>query len=174
MKYREKQTVWFIGKDGMKGEIQKEVENLGLKNYVIFTGTLSRPEVYCWINKSSLIVLASKDEGFGLSLIEGFRFGVPSVCFSDIDAYKDIESKDALIGVNERSDKALAEGIEKALSFPWNKELIIKHADHFTDKIMAQSYKTIFTQLSQPDITDKDFSNWMDKYILHSYDFDAN
>ena len=137
---RKRHTLCFIGNDCMNGRLQQEVEARGLKEQVIFTGVLTRPEVYAWVEQAALVVLASKNEGFGLSLIEGFRFGVPGVCFSDIDAYKDIASPDALLGVDEHTDEALALGMQLALGWQWDKEAILRHAARFTDGTAATGH----------------------------------
>ena len=155
----------------MNGRLQQEVEARGLKEQVIFTGVLTRPEVYAWVEQAALVVLASKNEGFGLSLIEGFRFGVPGVCFSDIDAYKDIASPDALLGVDERTDEALALGMQLALGWQWDKEAILRHAARFTDEKMAKAYHEVFRQARLPQVTADEFTAWMDRYVLQSCRF---
>ena len=168
---RKRHTLCFIGNDCMNGRLQQEVEARGLKEQVIFTGVLTRPEVYAWVEQAALVVLASKNEGFGLSLIEGFRFGVPGVCFSDIDAYKDIASPDALLGVDEHTDEALALGMQLVLGWQWDKEAILRHAARFTDEKMAEAYHEVFRQARLPQVTADEFTSWMDRYVLQSCRF---
>lgn len=168
---RKRHALCFIGKDGMDGRLQREAEARGLAGQVIFTGVLTRPEAYAWVEQAALVVLASKDEGFGLSLIEGFRFGMPGVCFSDIDAYKDIASPDALLGVDERTDEALALGMQLALGWQWDKEAILRHAARFTDEKMAEAYHEVFRQARLPQVTADEFTSWMDRYVLQSCRF---
>lgn len=168
---RQRHSLCFIGKDAMDGRLQREAERRGLGGQVIFTGVLSRPEVYRWVEQASLVVLASKDEGFGLSLIEGFRFGVPALCFTDIDAYHDIASPDALWGVEERTDLAFAQGMEQALTQTWDKAAILNHAARFTDEQMADAYHEILYQAECPRLTVCEFSSWIDRYVLQSYRF---
>lgn len=155
----------------MNGRLQQEVEARGLEEQVIFTGVLTRPEVYAWVEQAALVVLASKNEGFGLSLIEGFRFGVPGVCFSDIDAYKDIVSPDVLLGIDERTDEALALGMQLALGWQWDREAILRHAARFTNEKMAEAYHEVFRQTQLPHVTADEFTSWMDRYVLQSCRF---
>lgn len=168
---RKRHALCLIGKDCMDGRLQRKAEACGLTKQVIFTGVLTRPEVYAWMKQAALVVLASKDEGFGLSLIEGFRFGVPGVCFSDIDAYKDIASPDALLGIDERTDDALAMGMQQALSRQWDKDAILRHATRFADEKMAEAYHEVFRQTRLPQITAGEFTSWMDRYVLQSFRF---
>lgn len=168
---RKRHALCLIGKDCMDGRLQRKAEACGLAKQVIFTGVLTRSEVYAWMKQAALVVLASKNEGFGLSLIEGFRFGVPGVCFSDIDAYKDIASPDALLGIDERTDDALAMGMQQALSRQWDKDAILRHAIRFADEKMAEAYHEVFRQTRLPQITAGEFTSWMDRYVLQSFRF---
>ena len=93
------------------------------------------------------------------------------MCFSDIDAYKDIASPDALLGVDERTDEALALGMQLALGWQWDKEAILRHAARFTDEKMAEAYHEVFGQARLPQVTADEFTSWMDRYVLQSCRF---
>lgn len=68
----------LVGRGSLKEKIAEKVENLGLKNDVIFTGVLS--DVNLIYNASDLFVLPSLFEGLGIVLIEAQTNGL--VCFA--------------------------------------------------------------------------------------------
>lgn len=109
-------------------------------NNIVFLGRLSREDVIEEYKQSSLVVVASLTEGFGLPLLEGFWFGVPGVAFSDIDAFEDLYSKEAMIPVTSRSTEALAESIGRALSMKWDPEAIQSVARRFSRSVIGRRY----------------------------------
>ena len=65
----------FLGDGPMRQEIGEQVDALGMKDAVIFTGSVSRPEDYCCA--MDLMILPSLFEGFPLSVLEGLANGLP-------------------------------------------------------------------------------------------------
>ena len=84
--------------------------------------------------------MASRDEGFGLSLIEGFSFGIPCVTFSDLDAVQDIMNEDAVLLCASRDDKDFSDVISAAIKKKWDKEKITEYAKQFSLETMAERY----------------------------------
>ena len=79
-----------MGNDRLNGRLQKRVKELSLDNNIVFCGFIDKENIPSYINQSDINVVASLDEGFGLSMIECFVHGVPTVTFSDLDAIEDI------------------------------------------------------------------------------------
>ena len=92
-------------------------------------------------------VVASKDEGFGLSIVEAAAHGVPTVTFSDLDAIPDLYDEKSMITITPRDDIALAKGIDVALSKIWDKEWIKKNVDRFSLDNMAMKYKAEYEKV---------------------------
>ena len=132
--------VFMCGVDVTNGEVQKAVELFKLNNVIHFLGFLPRNKIIQIFKQADLNVVASRDEGFGLSIIEGLSCGVPSVAFSDLDAIADLYNDQVMIKVEKRTDDALARGIEKGLSTTWNKQRIIEYSMRFSLKNMAELY----------------------------------
>ena len=61
------------------GAIRKQVETLGITNRVIFTGYLQDDELVVLLNLSTVLVLPSLMEGFGLPAIEAAACGCPVI-----------------------------------------------------------------------------------------------
>ena len=110
-------------------------------------------------------MLASKLEGFGLSIIEGYHYGVPAVCFDRIDAFDDLYHEKCMTPVYEYSDKALANAIHKTLMQQWDKDFIRTFAQKFSNHQMASAYLNILRQAQVGKLTEKAFNRLADKYL---------
>ena len=162
---KEKSQLCLIGKDTLNGQLQKEAENLGISQACIFTGSLPHNEVFRWIRNTKVVVLASKLEGFGLSIIEGYHYGVPAVCFDRIDAFEDLYHEKCMTPVYEYNDKALADAIHKTLIQQWDKNFIRAFAGKFSNHAMASAYLNILRQAQVGKLTEKTFNRLVDKYL---------
>lgn len=111
------------------------------------TGFLPFEDIINYYNEADLLILASIEEGFGLSLIEGFVYGVPSVTFSDLDAVPDVYDERAMMLCHERTDKALAATIELALEKNWDKEWIKGYSKKFSLESMRDKYLDVYREV---------------------------
>ena len=110
-------------------------------------------EGICWkeiekiLQVADLNIVASLDEGFGLSIIEAYAYGVPTVTFSDLDAITDLYEANAMILVEKRNTESLAEGMKTALEKKWNKLEIEKFGKRFSIETMAKQYVDIYKRI---------------------------
>lgn len=72
-------TLEIFGEGCLRNSLQKEIETKGLSDNVKLTG--SHPDPWELYLDSSIFVLSSKFEGFGLVLIEAMECGVPTVSY---------------------------------------------------------------------------------------------
>ena len=145
---KENTWIFIIGNiiDGYP--IQEEVNRLDLlKKHIFLTGFLPFEDIINYYNEADLLILASIEEGFGLSLIEGFVYGVPSVTFSDLDAVPDVYDERAMMLCHERTDKALAATIELALEKNWDKEWIKGYSKKFSLESMRDKYLDVYREV---------------------------
>lgn len=79
-KFKDKEAVLYIGGDGSQRSWLEAltVEN-GVKDQIIFLGTLSRDDVSKWMNKCDCFVLPSRYETFGVVYIEALASGRPVI-----------------------------------------------------------------------------------------------
>ena len=117
------------------------------KSHFISCGVVPKEKVSIYYRQCDGVALMSLSEGFGLSLIEGMHFGKPCMSFTDIDAYEDIYHPCAMIGVEEHSDTAVAEGIVDLLNSQWDKSKIISYSKKFESAIMAVNYLNIYRKV---------------------------
>lgn len=114
------------------------------KDHFVVCGAVPKEQVRFYYEQSDGVALISLSEGFGLSLIEGMHFGKPCMTFTDVDAYEDIYHPEAVIGVEEHSDEAVAKGIEQLLIRDWNEEHIKEYSKKFESQTMAENYLTVY------------------------------
>lgn len=155
----------LIGKDATGGELQREAERLGIGKACTFTGSLPHGEVFRWIESAGAVVLASKLEGFGLSIIEGYHYGVPAVCFDRIDAFEDLYHAKCMTPVREYTDEALAQAIRLTLEQSWDKDFIRNFGERFSNHAMAEGYLSVLQQASPTDLTEREFNRSVDRYL---------
>jgi glycosyltransferase involved in cell wall biosynthesis len=111
-----------------------------LQDHLILCGSVCKEDVDSFYVASNATILASVSEGFGLSIIEGFSYGLPALVFSDMDAIPDLYHKDAMIAVNIRSDKALSQGMIDMCDTVWNRSWIVQYAHNFSLDKVAENY----------------------------------
>ena len=100
-----------IGGEGEERKtLQSLVENLGLKNHVQFLGPLTRNQVKQEINQSSIFVVSSKYETFGVVVVEALALGKPVVS-TQCGGPESIINKDVGVLVENDSVTELAKGI---------------------------------------------------------------
>ncbi len=139
--------ILFLGKDATNGEIDGKICKLGLEKNLILCGNVSRDEINSYYKQADYTILASISEGFGLSIIEGFVYGLPSLTFADLDAVEDLFHEKAMLTLTNRSDEALADGIAKMLSKDWDREFIQQYAKNFSLEGMAQEYVKVYQEV---------------------------
>ncbi len=127
----------LYGDGGLKDEIYKKAEEKGLTDNLLFMGRTSEiEEVY---KKSSMYVLTSRTEGFGLVLTEAKSVNLPTIAF-DIDFGPREIIEDGKSGylikpfeIDEMADK-ICELIE-------NKEKRIEFSQHARDNLNKFSFE---------------------------------
>jgi len=143
-----RQRVWLviIGTISSNYPIFANIKELGLEDRIIVTGFIPHEELHNYFAAADLNILASHDEGFGLSIIEGFVYGVPSVTFSDLDAISDLYDEKAMVLCDERSNEAFSKKIRFALEKQWDREAIRQYSKNFSMESMTEKYIRVFNQ----------------------------
>ena len=79
--------------DARRIELQDLAERVGAN--ILFLQGVSDAQYEEWLGKAQALVTASRDEGFGIPLIEAMAHGTPVVC-SDIEIFREIGGSAAL------------------------------------------------------------------------------
>ncbi|MDK2824927.1 Glycosyltransferase involved in cell wall bisynthesis [Methanolobus vulcani] len=69
----------MVGDGPLKKSLEKKVKNQGMENNFIFTGQVSRSVVFSLLERSDIFIMASRDEAFGIAILEAFAKKVPVV-----------------------------------------------------------------------------------------------
>lgn len=108
----------IVGWGRLEKELKEATKNLGLEDRVIFTGKLSRSEVFEILAVTDLFVLSSHWEGFGRVLAEAMALGKP-VISTDTDGSREvIEDGKTGILVPIKNRQILAQAILDLLEEP--------------------------------------------------------
>jgi len=143
--------ILFLGDDNT-GNFRKNIYDLDIRDNIVFCGNIPRDIIYEYYSQADYTILVSKDEGFGLSIIEGFLYGLPCITFADLEAIKNLYNPKVMHLIHERTDKALADGIVQAVSKEWDKEFIKKYACQFSIETMAREYILHYKRIIHEEI----------------------
>lgn len=128
----------LFGNEVDGGKTRDEINKLGLSDRIILAGFCN--EVDKLWELADVNVLLSFSEGFGLSIIEAYSNGKPSIIHRDIDAFKDVYYPDAIITPTNREDYAVANAIKDAFRTDWDEDRIRAYAKKFDLKSIADMY----------------------------------
>lgn len=125
------------GKGWFYDQVFTCVEELGLKNEVIFTGFVSKEDLYQLYNGAELFVFPSLYEGFGLPPLEAMACGTPVVCSNtgslpevvgDAGIFVDpmdlngwVEAMRGVLNNPSLQARMVEKGLERAKQFSWKK-----------------------------------------------------
>jgi glycosyltransferase involved in cell wall biosynthesis len=79
LKTRNNVVLYLAGSGELKDKISNKVNELGLKDKIIFTGYLNREDVFTLLKKSNVGVTISKSETFGHCIVEPMFFSCPVI-----------------------------------------------------------------------------------------------
>ncbi|WP_157097568.1 glycosyltransferase family 4 protein [Photobacterium sp. J15] len=145
--YQEDLYIIFLGNEFEPYPVSKRVKELKFEDKLIFAGAIPKEEMPNYYLNCDFTILASISEGFGLSIIEGFQYGKPSLTYSDIDAIDDIYSDCSIIKIESRSSESLANGIKAMLDNEWENDKIIEHSERFSLSKMADKYMRLYNEV---------------------------
>ena len=137
---RENLFVFMCGTDFTNGEVLSRIVELGLEKKIIMLGFVPREQMEDVYRQADINIVASVDEGFGLSIVEAYKFGIPTVTFSDLDAVEDLYHENAMIKCEKRNSQCLADGINLAMEKKWDSEFIVFLSEEFSITKMAEKY----------------------------------
>lgn len=104
--------------------LQELVREYSLQEKVIFPGYLSENELKRYFSNALAYVFPSKNEGFGLPVLEAFSFDLP-VIISNQGALKEVAGNAGLV-LKENSVSCLLEAMQKLASDPELREDLIQ------------------------------------------------
>ena len=115
----------IIGDGNQKENIQKKIEEYGLKDFIILHGFQNKEYINQLLQKSSIYVMCSYTESFGIVLLEAFSFGIPCVAFDSARGTTEIISNnwDGYL-IKDRNKEIMAKKVCELISNP-NRRIIM-------------------------------------------------
>lgn len=124
--------------------MDERVENLivqdHLQDKIILCGSVARSELGAFFSAADFTALTSLSEGFGLSIIEGFAYGLPAILWEDLDVTKDINDPECVMLVPERTNECLVRYLSDIMEKNWDKKYILNYSRSFSIESMAENY----------------------------------
>lgn len=139
----------FIGNDSTNGAFDKQIEYLDLTDTVENCGFVPHERIKDFMAEADGNILVSKTEAFGLSVIEGFQYGLPTLTYSDQPGVQDFYSEDAVMLVEDRSEAALARGIEHFIDKNWSASKIKEWGQTFQLSYVSKNYIEIYKAIGK-------------------------
>ncbi len=137
----------LIAGDGPeKKKLHNLVEKLGLKNRVIFLGSISQSELAQYYGASDVLVLASSREGWANVLLEAMACGTPVVA-TDIWGTPEVVKTAAAGKLVKREANQIALGLEQLLSALPQREFTRRYAEQFEWFATSSGQKTLFNEV---------------------------
>ena len=122
--------VWYLIGDGCEFEKVKErVEELGLKDRVVLTGSIANP--YPYLKHADLMVHPSHIESLCISVLEAMALGIPCVVVRSIGPESFIEDSDNGF-LTDKGPEAICRGISKVFELNGEKLEFIKRKAFMT------------------------------------------
>ena len=106
-------TLDIIGDGVEKEKLEKFIKNNNLEDKVVLHGFQDKKYIDKMLNKSSIYVMTSHTESFGIVLIEAMSHGVPCIAYSSAEGAKEIinSGKNGYL-IKNRNSKAYLKKIE--------------------------------------------------------------
>lgn len=82
----------IIGDGPDRKKIEKKIKDNNLEDYIILHGFQEKEYINKYLEKSSVYIMTSYTESFGLVLLEAFAYGIPCVAYSSAEGANEIIS----------------------------------------------------------------------------------
>jgi len=122
-------TYFIVVGDGpLREEIKKETEGLN----IIFTGRISQQEVAKWMNAMDVMVLPSRQEGFGAVVIEAQACGTCVIGSSNGGIPEAIGFPEYVVQEGENFEERFAKKVVEVLVHGYDASKLIERSKEFT------------------------------------------
>lgn len=145
--FREKCKVLFVGQYSEDDELVRFIRKNSLEESLILCGMQPKDRVSVYYHASNATILTSITEGFGLSIIEGFVYGLPNLTFQDLPAIQEIYDDRVMLCLADRSDQSLTEGLSKMIEREWDIDIISEYSKNFSLDVMSKKYINIYSEI---------------------------
>ena len=136
----------IIGDGVTYPSVKSKVKSLGLEKVVSLPGFLSQNKIKDYYYNSSLFVLTSKTEAFGLVLTEAMSYGLPCIAFDRASGARAQITEDIGILVSNSNNNQMATEIIHLLN---NKNTLKTFQKKISKNIDSYSTKNVYSKWSE-------------------------
>lgn len=134
--------LYILGEGSYRGELEKLVGSLSLRERVHLLGKRPNDELPFWFSAASLSCLASSREGWPNVVTESLACGTPVVA-TRVGGIPEILHSPELGTLVDQSSDALAAGILQSLGRKWDRQAISREASARTWETVAEEVEAL-------------------------------
>ena len=146
--------VW-VGDGELRTQVGQIARDLGISERLTITGNVPHEEVHRWLQKMSVFVFSSRNEGFPLSVLEAFANQVPVVCsrYTGSGWYLMAKSEHTALTFAVGDSEACARQVLRFAQDEMLRKKIVTAgrelfaSDYCGPSTMAQEYLQVYSQL---------------------------
>lgn len=131
----------LVGDGYLYQDLHDKIEELGLENNIIMYGNLDKKQIHKILKNASLYLMTSKEESFGLVLLEAFAFGIPAISFDRARGAKEIITNDKNGYLIKNNDTNLY--VKKVIDILNDQKALKKLGNNAYQKSLEFSYENI-------------------------------
>lgn len=131
----------LIGDGILKDKLETKIKDLKLENNIIMHGYLDKKEIEKNMLDSSIYVMTSHTESFGLVLIEAMSYGLPLIAFDSAAGAREIISSNTGILIEGRDRYDMARNIINLLKSKDKKNKLGKNGKNACQQYLAKNIK---------------------------------
>jgi len=136
-----------VGSGEKQGEYIAMCREYKILDRVVFLGEKDNDILLDTLGEYDFLVLSTRDESFGVVLIEALSCGVPVVSTKVGPIPEIITSEDVGVLVEPDNPQDLARGIKKAVNKKWDRYAIAKHAKNYSIEMTARNIEKVYDKL---------------------------
>ncbi len=138
----------IVGDGHELNEIKRKINNKKLDNVVTLHGFQNRDYINRLLQESSIYVMCSHTESFGIVLLEAFSFGIPCIAFSSANGAKEIISNnwDGYL-IDNRDKKNMAKKICELIANQNRRIIMGANGRKKADKYKTEEIKKLWIDI---------------------------
>lgn len=138
----------FVGSDNDE-RIVTAIREAQCGDTLLFKGKVPLSEMDRLYAQAFGTITTSLNEGFGLTVIEGYSRGLPAIFFADLDSYEDLYSPDVAMAITNHSDEAVKDAILSFINKDWDIEGICSFSKRYSMQPVYDKYVAMYEELSR-------------------------
>lgn len=143
----------IFGDGSEKEKINNLIKEYNLENNIKLWGFKKQDEIKETMKDSALLLMTSKEESFGLVLIEAMSYGVPCIAYSTAEGAKDIINNKTGYLINDYNREEYINTIKKYLELSLkDKRIIGKEARKFSENYKYEKIQKEWLQFIKEKI----------------------